>query len=201
LIANADYISLHTPLTDATRGIINAEKFGQMKKGARLLNFSRGGIVNNEDLGKAIDDGIIERYVTDFPDDELLGMEKVIAIPHLGASTQEAETNCATMVVKQIRDFMETGKIKNSVNYPDCKLGQSSDFRLVIMNQNVPNMVGQISTVLANENMNITEMLNKSKGDYACSIIDVADEPPQKAIDAIYAIEGVVKVRLLNLKK
>ncbi len=201
LIANADYISLHTPLTDATRGIINAEKFAQMKKGVRILNFSRGGIVNNEDLGQAIKDDIVERYITDFPDDELLGMEKVIAIPHLGASTQEAETNCATMVVKQIRDFMETGKIKNSVNYPDCKLDQSSDFRLVIMNENVPNMVGQISTVLANENINITEMLNKSRGDFACSIIDVANEPSQKAVEAIYNIKGVVKVRLLRLAK
>ena len=201
LIANADYISLHTPLTDTTRGIINTEKFAQMKKSVRILNFSRGGIVNNEDLGKAIKAGIVERYVTDFPDDELLNMEKVIAVPHLGASTKEAETNCATMVVKQIRDFIETGKIKNSVNYPDCKLEQSSDFRLVIMNQNVPNMVGQISTALARENINITEMLNKSKGDYACSIIDVAAEPSKKAIESIYNIKGVVKVRLLRLKK
>ena len=201
MIANADYISLHTPLTDTTRGIINTEKFAQMKKSVRILNFSRGGIVNNEDLGKAIKAGIVERYVTDFPDDELLNMEKVIAVPHLGASTKEAETNCATMVVKQIRDFIETGKIKNSVNYPDCKLEQSSDFRLVIMNQNVPNMVGQISTALAQENINITEMLNKSKGDYACSIIDVAAEPSKKAIESIYNIKGVVKVRLLRLKK
>jgi D-3-phosphoglycerate dehydrogenase len=201
LIANADYISLHTPLTDTTRGIINTEKLKQMKKGVRILNFSRGGIVNNEDLGKAIKDGIVDRYVTDFPDDELLHMEKVITIPHLGASTEEAETNCATMVVKQVRDFLETGKIKNSVNYPDCKIEQSSDFRLVIMHQNVPNMVGQISTVLAKENINIAEMLNRSKGDYACSIIDTGDEPPQKAIEAIYNIKGVVKVRLLSLKK
>ena len=201
LIANADYISLHTPLTDVTRGIINSEKFGQMKKGVRILNFSRGGIVNNEDLNAAVKDGVVERYVTDFPDDELLNMEKIIAIPHLGASTKEAETNCATMVVKQIRDFIETGKIKNSVNYPDCKLEQVSDFRLVIMHQNVPNMVGQISAVLAQENINIAEMLNKSKGDYACSIIDVVDEPSQKAVETIYNIEGVVKVRVLNSDK
>ncbi len=201
LIANADYISLHTPLTDGTRGFINAEKFGQMKKGVRILNFSRGGIVNNEDLGKAIKEGVVACYVTDFPDDELLNMEKVIAIPHLGASTEEAEVNCATMAVKQIRDFLEKGKIKNSVNYPDCKLDHSSDLRLVIMHRNVPNMVGQISTVLAKEDINITEMLNKSKGDYACSIIDVANQPSEKAIKTIYATQGVVKVRLLDLKK
>ncbi|MBN1870661.1 MAG: phosphoglycerate dehydrogenase [Candidatus Omnitrophica bacterium] len=201
LIAGSDYISLHTPLTDQTRGVINAEKFAHMKKGVRILNFSRGGIVNNEDLSKAIKDGIVERYVTDFPDDELLHMEKVIAIPHLGASTEEAEINCATMAVKQIRDYLETGKIKNSVNYPDCKLEQSSDIRLVIMHENVPNMVGQISAVLAKENINITEMLNKSKGNFACSIIDVAQTPSQKAVDAIYKIKSVVKVRVLNLVK
>jgi D-3-phosphoglycerate dehydrogenase len=201
LISNADYISLHTPLTDTTRGFINAEKFGQMKKGARILNFSRGGIVNNEDLRKAIKEGVVACYVTDFPDDELLNMDKVIAIPHLGASTEEAEVNCATMVVKQLRDFLETGKIKNSVNYPDCKLDPSSDFRLVIMNQNVPNMVGQISAALAKENINIAEMLNRSKGDFACTIIDLGSEPSEKAIHAIHKINGVVKVRLLKMKK
>ena len=201
LISNADYITLHTPLSDTTKGFIHAEKFAQMKKGVRILNFSRGGIVNNEDLGKAIKDGVVACYVTDFPDDELLKMDKVIPIPHLGASTEEAEINCATMVVKQMKDFLETGKIKNSVNYPDCKLDPSADFRLIIMNQNVPNMVGQISTVLAKENINISEMLNRSKGDYACTIIDMSSAPTDKAIDAIRKINGVVKVRLLNLKK
>jgi D-3-phosphoglycerate dehydrogenase / 2-oxoglutarate reductase len=200
LLSNADYISLHTPLTDKTRGIINAEKFNHMKKGVRILNFSRGGIVNNNDLGKAIKSGIVERYVTDFPDDELLDMEKVITIPHLGASTKEAETNCAVMVAKQIRDFVENGKIKNSVNYPDCKLEQNSNFRLVIMNKNIPNMVGQISTILAKANINIAEMLNKSKGDYACNIIDMSNQPTKETIEAVYNIKGVVKVRALNLK-
>lgn len=200
LLANSDYISLHTPLNDATRGMLNAEKFKVIKKGVRILNFSRGGIVNNEDLAKALEEGIVKRYVTDFPDDELLGMENVIPIPHLGASTEEAEINCAVMVAKQLRDFIEKGNIKNSVNFPACKLPRSSDFRLVVMNKNVPNMVGQISTVLAAANVNILEMLNKSKGDYAYNIIDVASELDEKTIKTICDIDGVIKVRFLNVK-
>ena len=201
LLAKADYISLHTPLADTTRGLIDADKFNLMKNGVRILNLSRGGIVNNDDLGKAIKSGIVARYVTDFPDHELLNMENVIAIPHLGASTQEAEGNCAVMVVKQIRDFIEKGNIKNSVNYPDCKLEQNSNFRLVAINKNIPNMVGQVSTILAEANINIVEMLNKSKGDYACTIIDLLDEPNNQTIKALSDINGVVKIRLLKLKK
>lgn len=199
LLAKADYISLHTPLTDETRGMINSEKFARMKKKVRILNFSRGGIVNNDDLAKAIQQGIVERYVTDFPDDELLNMNKVINIPHLGASTQEAETNCAVMIAKQMRDFIERGKIKNSVNFPECKLEQSSNFRLLIMNKNIPNMLGQISSILAEANINIVEMLNKSKGDYACNLIDISSQPTEKIIKALYGIKGVLKVRSLNL--
>lgn len=199
LIAHVDYISLHTPLTDATRGIINAEKFSCMKKGVRILNFSRGGIVNNDDLKVAIENGTVARYVTDFPDDELLHMKNVLVIPHLGASTQEAEDNSAVMVVKQIRDFIENGNIKNSVNYPDCTLEQNSRFRLVIMNKNIPNMVGQVSTILAKANINIVEMLNKSKGDYACTIIDASNQPTGEIIKALGDIKGVGKVRALHL--
>jgi len=201
LISESDYISLHTPLTDATRGMIGAEKFGLMKKDVRILNFSRGGIVNNDDLARAIKAGQVARYVTDFPDDELLNMENVIAIPHLGASTNEAEGNCAVMVARQVRDFIENGNIKNSVNYPKCRLERNSDFRIVVTNKNIPNMVGQISTILAEANINIVEMLNKSKGDYAYSMIDVSSKPDEKIIDAIFNIEGVIKVRFLNLKK
>ncbi len=201
LAANADYISLHTPLTDVTRGMINTEKFSRMKKGMRILNFSRGGIVNNDDLAAAIKNGTVARYVTDFPDDELLNMENVIAIPHLGASTQEAEANCAVMIVKQIRNFIDNGNIKNSVNYPDCKLEQNSNFRLVVMNKNIPNMVGQISTILAQADINIVEMLNKSKGEYAYNIIDVSNQPTEEVVKAIYSIKGIVKVRVLNLEK
>ena len=199
LLGKADYISLHTPLTDETRGMINTEKFVRMKKKVRILNFSRGGIVNNDDLRKAIQGDIVECYVTDFPDDELLHMDKVVNIPHLGASTQEAENNCAVMIAKQIRDFIEKGKIKNSVNYPDCTLEPNSEFRLLIMNKNIPNMVGQISSILAKANINIVEMLNKSKGDYACNLIDISSRPTHKIITNIYGIKGVLKVRSLNL--
>ncbi len=158
-------------------------------------------MVNNDDLKAAIGKGIVRRYVTDFPDDELLNMDNVIAIPHLGASTQEAETNCAVKVSGQIRDFLEKGSIKNSVNYPACKLEQNSDFRIVIINKNIPNMVGQISSIIAGVNVNIIEMLNKSKGQYACTIIDISKEPGKDLISAICGIEGILKVRALNLKK
>jgi len=200
LVAKADYISLHTPLTDNTRGMLNQEKFKRMKKGVRVLNFSRGGIVNNDDLAKAIKDKIVAKYVTDFPDDELLHMENVIAIPHLGASTEEAEVNCALMVVNQVREFIEKGNIKNSVNYPNCVLEPTSDYRLLVMNKNIPNMVGQISTKLAQGNINIVEMINKSKGDYAYNIIDVSDQPDEDLVKSMYEIEGVVKVRILSFK-
>ncbi|MCP4653709.1 MAG: phosphoglycerate dehydrogenase [Candidatus Omnitrophica bacterium] len=201
LVSSADYISLHMPLTDVTRGLINAEKFNRMKKGVRILNFSRGGIVNNDDLAKAIKSAVVKRYVTDFPDDEILSMENVITIPHLGASTEEAESNCAIMVAKQIRNFIEHGDIKNSVNYPNCKLEQNSGYRLLVMNKNIPNMVGQISTILAEANINIIEMLNKSKGENACNIIDVSNQPTEGIVKNIYGIEGVVKVRVLALDK
>ena len=174
LIAESDYISIHTPLTDNTKGLINSEKFSRMKKGVRILNFSRGGIVNNDDLSSAIKNGIVAKYVTDFPDEELIGMENIIPVPHLGASTQEAEDNCSVMIANQVRDFLEKGNIKNSVNYPDCCFEPNSKFRLVVMNKNIPNMLGQVSTVLAKANINIVEMLNKSKGGYACTIIDLS---------------------------
>ncbi|MFC1599258.1 phosphoglycerate dehydrogenase [Candidatus Omnitrophota bacterium] len=200
LIANADYICLHMNLTDATRGMINRDKFNRMKKGVRILNFSRGEIVNNDDLCAAINEGVVARFVTDFPEEKLLNMENVIAIPHLGACTQEAQVNCAVMVAEQLRAFLESGNIKNSVNFPDCQLEQNSDFRLLVMNENVPNMVGQISTILAKADINIVEMLNKSKGDYAYNIIDTSTPLTEEGLGAIGSIDGVVKVRSLTLK-
>jgi D-3-phosphoglycerate dehydrogenase len=201
LITGADYISLHTPLVNDTRNMINAKKLSMMKKGVCLLNFSRAEIVNSDDLITAIKNGVVRRYVTDFPDDKLLTIDNVIAIPHLGASTQEAEENCANMIVRQIRDFIEKGNIKNSVNYPDCKIEQNSDFRLIVMNKNIPNMVGQVSAILAKANINIVEMLNKSKGDYACTIIDTSNEPLKEMVEAISNISGVLGARVLKLAK
>jgi len=200
LLAECDYISIHTPLNDATKGMLNEGKFKVMKKGMRILNFSRGGIVNNEDLKKAIDNGIVARYVTDFPDEELLGINQVIPIPHLGASTAEAEVNCAVIVTSQVKDFLENGNIVNSVNYPNATLPINSKFRLIIMNKNVPNMVGQISAVLAERNVNIIEMLNKSKGEYAYNIIDVENELDEKTIKTLQGIKGVVKVRFIVIQ-
>ncbi len=200
LLSECDYISIHTPLNDATKGMLNEGKFKVMKKGIRILNFSRGGIVNNDDLIKAINQGIVARYVTDFPDDELLGINQVIPIPHLGASTGEAEVNCAVIVTKQVKDFLEKGNITNSVNYPDANLPVNSKFRLVVMNKNVPNMVGQISAILAEKNINIIEMLNKSKGEYAYNIIDIENELDDKTLKTLQGIKGVVKVRFIVIE-
>ncbi|MBI5555198.1 MAG: phosphoglycerate dehydrogenase [Elusimicrobia bacterium] len=199
LLATSDYISIHVPLTDKTKGLLNTEKFGQMKKGVRIFNFSRGGIVNNEHLKKAIADGIVACYVTDFPDDELLNMDKVICLPHLGASTEEAEENCASMVVDQVIDFLEHGNITNSVNFPGCVLERNpGTTRLTIINKNVPGMVAQLSTVCSKANLNIIEMINKSKGDLAYNIIDVAGEITDKTVEKIAEIENIIKVRALK---
>lgn len=199
LLATSDYISIHVPLTDKTKGMLNAEKFGQMKKGVRIFNFSRGGIVNNEDLKKAIDEGIVAGYVTDFPDDELLHMDKVICIQHLGASTEEAEENCAGMVVDQVIDFLEQGNITNSVNFPGCTLEKNSGTtRLTIINKNVPGMVAQLSTVFSKAGLNIIEMINKSKGELAYNIIDVAGEVTDKTVKKIAEIENIIKIRALK---
>lgn len=199
LIATSDYLSIHVPLTDKTKGMLNAEKFSQMKKGVRILNFSRGGIVNNDDLKKAIKDGIVASYVTDFPDDELLQTEKVICIPHLGASTEEAEENCASMVVDQVKDFLQQGNIVNSVNFPGSSIERNPDTtRLTIVNKNVPGMVAQLSTVFSKANLNIVEMINKSKGDLAYNIVDIAGEVNEKTVEKIAAIENIIRVRAIK---
>jgi len=198
LIAESDYITVHVPLTDKTRGMFNKERFATMKKGARLLNFARGDLVNNADLAAALADGTLSAYVTDFPTDDLLKLDKVIAFPHLGASTPEAEDNCAVMAVVQTRGFLESGNIKNSVNFPDCELDFRARTRIVIANRNIPNMVGQITGVLAAEKINIADMLNKHKGELAYNIIDVDGEMPVGAVDKIRAIEGVIMARVIT---
>lgn len=198
LLAESDYITLHIPLNDSTRGIISKDKIVQMKKGVKLLNFSRGGLVNNQDLLQAIKDGIVDRYVTDFPDDELLQEENVIPIPHLGASTPEAEENCAVMAVKQLKTFLETGNITNSVNFPECYMPVSTSQRLIIANRNVPNMVGQITSILAAENINIQDMINRHKGDYAYNIIEFKGDLNDKTLKQIKAIEGIVMARIIE---
>jgi D-3-phosphoglycerate dehydrogenase len=198
LLADSDYISLHVPLSEKTKGYINKERFNTMKKGTRLLNFARGGLVNNADLFDAIKEGIVSYYVTDFPDEELLKNDKVIAFPHLGASTPEAEDNCAVMAVNQIKDFLEYGNVKNAVNFPDCELDLNGKYRIIIANRNIPNMVGQITTILAAEKINISDMLNRHKADVAYNIIDIDGEIDTSILEKVRKIDGVIMVRLIK---
>lgn len=198
LISNSDYITLHIPLTDETRGIIDAGKFSLMKKGVRILNFARGGLVKNEDLIKAIKDGIVSCYVTDFPDEELLKIDEVITIPHLGASTPEAEENCAVMAVKQIREFLENGNITNSVNFPSCYMDFTGKTRLLVANRNIPHMVERIASILAENGINIADMLNRSRGEVAYNIIDVDGNITESIIEKIKAQEGILTVRVIQ---
>lgn len=197
LLAESDYVTLHLPLNDKTKGMLNRERFALMKKGVYLLNFSRGGLVRNDDLFEAFAEEKVAAYVTDFPDEELLKHEKVIGIPHLGASTPEAEDNCAVMAVNQVRDFLEHGNIKNSVNFPDCDLGKVVKNRIIIANRNIPNMVGQVTSLLAYEMINIADMLNRHKGEFAYNIIDIDGEANEAILEKIRKIDGVVMVRLI----
>jgi D-3-phosphoglycerate dehydrogenase / 2-oxoglutarate reductase len=197
LLAQSDYITLHVPLMDQTKGMLKADKFALMKKGVRIINLARGGLVKNADLLEALKAGTVGCYVTDFPDDDLLDVPGVIAIPHLGASTPEAEDNCAVMAVEQVRDFLENGNIKNSVNFPACALPAMGRNRIVVANANVPNMVGQITTVLAGEKINIADMMNKSAGDFAYNIIDIDGQVSETQVEKLRKIEGVVMVRLI----
>lgn len=201
LLAKADYITIHVPQTNDTKGFINADKLSVMKKGVRILNFARGGLVVNKDILAAIDSGKVACFVTDFADEELLKNDKVICLPHLGASTPEAEDNCAFMAVEQLRDFLENGNIINSVNFPKTKLDEAipaGGARLCIANKNVPNMVGQITTVLANEKMNIAAMVNQNRADVAYNLIDVEGDVPVSVLDKLKAIQGVINVRAIK---
>lgn len=200
LLAESDYITIHIPLLDKTRNIINQDTFSKMKKGVRLLNFSRGELVNMDDLLEALDKGILSKYVTDFPTEKLLGVENVIPIPHLGASTPESEDNCAVMAVHQLQNYLENGSITNSVNYPDCDLPRSQDEhqRITIAHKNIPNMVGQITSGLASRHINIPTMINKSKGNYAYTIIDAEGSICQQILEQLSKIDGVQRVRVLG---
>jgi len=169
-----------------------------MKDGIKILNFARGGLVNNDDLKSALKSGKVSSYVTDFPDESVLGVDGVIPIPHLGASTEESEENCAVMAVNQVKDFMETGNIVNSVNFPNAVLPMIiSKNRVTIANQNIPNMISSITTLLANHNINILDMLNKSRGDLAYTIIDIDKEMQENTINELKAIEGIIMVRVI----
>jgi D-3-phosphoglycerate dehydrogenase len=198
LLAKADYISLHLPLSDATRGLLDAEKFRFMKKGGRIVNLARGGLVNEADIIDMLNSGRIASYVTDFPSAELLACPRVIAIPHLGASTPEAEDNCAVMAARQLMNFLETGEITNSVNLPRCRLDERASHRLLAVNRNIPNMVGQITTILAESGVNITDLINHHREDYAYNIIDTEQKIPDTALEKIEAVEGIIRVRRIE---
>lgn len=200
LLKRADFISIHVPLLDATRNMINAENIALMKHGSVVLNFSRDQIVNDAAAVAALDDKKLAAYVCDFPSAQINAHPKVIALPHLGASTGEAEENCAIMVADQLRDYLEHGNIQNAVNFPNVVMPRESNFRIAIANANVPNMVGQISTLLAQAGLNIHNMMNKSRGDMAYTLVDVDSKVPEKTIAAIAAIEGVLAVNFLPLE-
>lgn len=192
-----DYITVHVPLLPDTKEMINKDTIAMMKDGVVILNFARDLLVNDDDMEIALKSGKVSNYVTDFPNAKTAGMEGAIAIPHLGASTEESEDNCAIMAVKQLKDYMETGTIKNSVNYPNCDAGAlPSGKRITINHKNIPNMLTQFTGVLSSENINISNLINKSKGDYAYTVIDIEEELSDAIEGKINEIEGVLKVRV-----
>jgi D-3-phosphoglycerate dehydrogenase len=198
LLKKSDYVTIHVPYSEQTKNLFNKEKIALMKKGARLINLSRGGLAKEADVIAALDAGIIASYITDFPAPELVTHKKVICYPHIGASTPEAEINCAKSAVTQLMHFIESGTIVNSVNFPACMLEQNQKHRLLVANKNIPNMVGQITTILAGENINITDLINHHKGDYAFNIIDTQQRIGQRLIEQIKKIEGVIRVRTIT---
>jgi D-3-phosphoglycerate dehydrogenase len=195
LLKQSDFVSLHVPLVPATRGLIDARRLAVMRPGSVLLNFARDAIVDEAAVVAALRSGTLKAYLSDFPSPTLAGVTGAIAMPHLGASTAEAEENCAVMVVEQLREFLENGGIANAVNFPSVEMARESDYRISIANANVPNMLGQISTAMANAGLNIHNMVNKSRGEMAYTLVDVDSPVPQAAIDAIAAIDGVLSVR------
>ena len=200
VLKNADFVSLHVPLLPATRDLVNAGNVGLMKPGAVLLNFSREGVVDETAVIEALNANKLGRYVCDFPSAVLSGQPRVIALPHLGASTAEAEENCALMVAEQLRDYLEHGNVQNAVNFPNLAMPRESAFRVAIANANVPNMLGQISTAMAQAGLNIHTMVNKSRADMAYTLVDVDSPVPPATIASIAAIAGVLAVRYLPLE-
>lgn len=197
LLAEADFVSLHLPLTDKTRGMVGADMLSKFKPGAALLNFSRGELVDGAAVLEAVKAGRLRRYVTDFPSEDMLGAEGVIALPHLGASTPESEDNCAEMAAQELAGYLTRGAIINSVNYPACDPGYTDGARLCVLHANVPNMVGSVTALLAAQGINIANMVNKSRGALAYTVIDADGEIGANVVKAVAAVENVYKVRLI----
>ncbi|WP_435104755.1 phosphoglycerate dehydrogenase [Arhodomonas sp. AD133] len=199
VMSESDFVTLHVPQVEATRGLINAERLRQVHEGAVLLNFARAGIVDEAAVVEALNNGSLRRYVCDFPSNSLKGHDRVVTLPHLGASTHEAQDNCAVMAADQLRDYLETGNIVNSVNFPGMVLPRNgAGDRLTVANSNVPNMLGQVSTALADADLNIDDMYNKSRGELAYTVVDINGRIPREVVDRIRAIEGVLSVRVIE---
>ncbi len=198
LFANSDIVTLHVPALDATKGMINAEALSNFKPGAVLLNFARGEIVVTSDIAKALDDGILSQYISDFPTPDLIGKPGVVATPHLGASTEEAEENCAMMVADQVIDFLRNGNIKNSVNFPPVYMERTGGYRLALANRNVPRILGSVLSILANRNVNVIDMINKSRDEIAYNLIDIEAPAGDDLVKEILEIDGVINVRIVD---
>jgi D-3-phosphoglycerate dehydrogenase len=198
LFARCDYISLHLPVLDSTRGLVNAELLGAVQPGTCLLNFARQEIVDEDALVTALDSGQLRRYVADFPSPALIGRDDVILMPHIGASTDEAEDNCAVMAADQLRDFLENGNIRNSVNFPTLQLERVTGCRLSVTNNNVPRILGSVLAILADENINVIDMLNKSRNEVAYNLIDISTHPEDDVLERMRALEGVINVRMIG---
>lgn len=192
-----DYITIHVPALEDTKGMINKNAISLMKEGVVILNFARDVLVNSEDIVDALVSGKVGRYVTDFPTPEIAGVKHAIVIPHLGASTAESEDNCAKMAVEELKDFLENGNIRNSVNFPACDMGVRDKTRITILHRNIPNMIGQFTALLAKDNVNIDDMTNKSRGSYAYTMIDVDNDVAEDVVKGLEMIEGVLKVRVI----
>ena len=198
LFSECDYITVHVPAMNETKGMINKEAFAKMKDGVVILNFARDVLVNDDDMAEALKSGKVKRYVTDFPYPKSASMENAIVIPHLGASTEESEDNCAKMAVEEIMDYLENGNIRNSVNYPACDMGvKKTAARVAVMHLNVPNMIGQITGALASGGINISDMTNKSRDKYAYTLMDLDHEPDGSVMERLNGINGVLRVRMI----
>ncbi len=194
----SDYVTIHVPYNSSTKGFINAEAIGKMKGQVRVLNLARGGLVNDDDMIAALESGRVAKYVTDFPDDRITTVRNVIALPHLGASTPESEENCAVMAAQQLRDYLENGNIRNSVNLPTLEQPWSGIARICLIHKNSPGMLAQITALLSDEGVNVENMTNKSKGEYAYTVVDIASRITDKEIEELRAIEGMLRVRYLT---
>ena len=194
-----DVISLHVPLLDGTKGMINSESLARMHDGVMILNFARGGLVDDDAMAEALETGKVWHYITDFPNPKSASMKGCIAIPHLGASTEESEDNCARMAVSEMKNYLENGNIRNSVNFPNCDMGIcTSAARITILHRNIPNSLGRFTTAMAGENVNIAELTNKSRGDYAYTMLDLDHKPSQALVEDLKNIEGVLRVRVIR---